>query len=252
VKIKKWIRDGHYGVSGDCEDLDDLMDAAGRAMDKAYAQDIFPVPGLIMGEIIFFGEDGKAYVGAVSFGVSEADEDYLEAVLDEEEIEEARKLAATAKPGPKAKLEERYRDWARDEYHLYGDLEFDPDCKVSIGEDGAYVQCWKFVNKEQVLTLDELAENEPPTECAFCGSRNFARLQDFEWECHDCGKTWDMSDAWADAEELELRHGGEHPLAPKSEWQRTIMADKTTRGYWNWVAAMLPERLEKLKSTTPP
>jgi len=240
MKILKWLRDGHHGVSGYCEDLDALMDAAGRAMNKAYAQDI-------MGEIIFLGEDGKTYVGTVNFGVSEGDAGYLEAVLEEDELEEARKLAATAEPGPEAKLEERYRDWTKDVCRLDGDLEFDPDCEVSIGEDGAYVQCWKFVEKERVLTPEELAESEPPTECAYCGSRNFAHLQDFEWECHDCGKTWDMSDGWADAEELERRHGGEHPLAPKSEWQRAIMADKTTRGYWNWVATMLPERLEELK-----
>jgi hypothetical protein len=80
MKILKWIRDGHHGVS-DCEDLDELLDAAGRAMDKAYAQDI-------MGDIIFLGEDGKAYVGTVNFVVSEADPGYLEAVLDEEELEE--------------------------------------------------------------------------------------------------------------------------------------------------------------------
>lgn len=82
MKILKWIRDGHHGVS-DCEDLDDLLDAAGRALDKSYAQDI-------MGEIIFLGEDGKIYVGTVSFEVSEADPGYLRAVLDEGEIEEAR------------------------------------------------------------------------------------------------------------------------------------------------------------------
>lgn len=240
MKILKWLRDGHHGVSSDCEDTDDLLNAAGRAMDKAYAQDI-------MGEIIFLGGDGKIYIGTVNFDVSEADAGYLEAVLEEEEIEEARKLAATAEPGPEAKLEKRYRDYACDEHARDGDLEFDPDCEVSIGEDGAYVQCWKFVDKERVLTLEELAVSEPPTECAFCGSRNFAHLQDFEWECHDCGKTWDMSDAWADADELERRHGGEHPLVPKSEWQRTIMTDKTTRGYWNWVAVMVPERLEELK-----
>jgi len=79
MNIKKWIRDGHHGVSSHVEDTDELLDAAGRAMDKSYAQDI-------MGEIIFVGEDGKAYTGSVHFVVNEADPGYLDAVLDEEEL----------------------------------------------------------------------------------------------------------------------------------------------------------------------
>lgn len=49
--------------------------------------------------------------------------------------------------GEKAK----YRTLAKQVYSSEGDLEFDNDCVVSLPEDdgeGAYVQCWKWIPKE--------------------------------------------------------------------------------------------------------
>lgn len=49
--------------------------------------------------------------------------------------------------GEKAK----YRTLAKQVYESEGDLEFDNDCIVSAPEDdeeGAYVQCWKWIPKE--------------------------------------------------------------------------------------------------------
>ena len=49
--------------------------------------------------------------------------------------------------GEKAK----YRVLAKQVYESEGDLEFDGDCVVSLPEDGgegAYVQCWKWIPKE--------------------------------------------------------------------------------------------------------
>jgi hypothetical protein len=42
-----------------------------------------------------------------------------------------------------------YRTLAKQVYESEGDLEFDGDCVVSLSEDGgAYVQCWKWIPKE--------------------------------------------------------------------------------------------------------
>ena len=81
IKIKRWIRDGHSYLSADgLTDTDDLLEAAGRALDKAYAHDI-------MGEVVFKGTDGKFYVGCVEFDISEANPDYVNELLADDEKE---------------------------------------------------------------------------------------------------------------------------------------------------------------------
>jgi hypothetical protein len=48
-------------------------------------------------------------------------------------------------------LEEAYRKAANENFGSGGDLEFDADAVVSIGDDpGAYVQCWKWVPEEYI------------------------------------------------------------------------------------------------------
>lgn len=44
---------------------------------------------------------------------------------------------------------EDYRQAAK-AYHSQGDLEFDSDNTVSLSENGAYVQCWKYISKEEI------------------------------------------------------------------------------------------------------
>jgi secreted trypsin-like serine protease len=79
MKIKKWIRDGNGESLEDlCQDTDELIAIAGRRMDKAYAQDI-------MGDVLFEGEDGKTYVGVISFKLVEASPEYVQTILEEEE-----------------------------------------------------------------------------------------------------------------------------------------------------------------------
>jgi hypothetical protein len=82
VKIAKWIRDGHYALSANgIEDTDDLLAAAGRALDKACSHDI-------VGECLFEGDDGKTYVGTVEFVINEANPEYVREVMDESKDEE--------------------------------------------------------------------------------------------------------------------------------------------------------------------
>ena len=78
MKIVKWIRDGNDGLSSRVEDDDDLLDAAGRALDKACSWDI-------MGEVLFLADDGKYYVGCVEFMITEADAEYVLECLEEDE-----------------------------------------------------------------------------------------------------------------------------------------------------------------------
>ena len=79
IKIKRWIRDGHDGLeSQGINNTDELLDSAGRLMDKSYTHDI-------IGEVLFEGEDGKYYCGCIEFHVSEAGKGYVEDVLAEED-----------------------------------------------------------------------------------------------------------------------------------------------------------------------
>jgi hypothetical protein len=130
------------------------------------------------------------------------------------------------------------------------DLEFeiDDNCDVSISSDGgAYVQGWKWVPAGEAFTPDELAEyeieGETPTECAWCHARNIAHEGDGVWECHDCGREFDMRDTGLDAEGLKAKYSDEHPLAAKGEWHAATAGGKTEKGYWEWAEAMLSDRL---------
>lgn len=76
MKITKWLRDGEHNLEDSCDHTDDLIDAACRLMDKAYAQDI-------VGEILFEGEDGKTYVGVTTFQILEASPEYVQDILEE-------------------------------------------------------------------------------------------------------------------------------------------------------------------------
>lgn len=49
-------------------------------------------------------------------------------------------------------LEQKYYDAAVGLYHREGAVEVDDAALVSIGVDGAYVQAWVFVPKEEVET----------------------------------------------------------------------------------------------------
>ena len=78
MKIRRWIRDGHEGLS-DVKNTDELMNRAGLALDHACSHDI-------MGTVVFEGEDGKVYVGTVEFTIGEINPKYL-MQLDQEDAE---------------------------------------------------------------------------------------------------------------------------------------------------------------------
>lgn len=59
---------------------------------------------------------------------------------------------------------EKIREMAVDQYHREGELEFDDGAIVSEGDDnGAYVQCWRWVDFTDT-ELDKDAEEEDPDE----------------------------------------------------------------------------------------
>jgi secreted trypsin-like serine protease len=76
MKIKRWIHDGHDALSKSVTDEDELLEAAADALNSACSWDI-------MGPILFEADDGKFYVGTVSFDISEAHPDYVKAELEE-------------------------------------------------------------------------------------------------------------------------------------------------------------------------
>jgi len=57
MKIIKWLVEPEFDKN-ECRNTEDLLNIAGRRLDKAYACDI-------VGNCIFKGEDGKTYVGNV-------------------------------------------------------------------------------------------------------------------------------------------------------------------------------------------
>lgn len=73
--IKKWLIDPEFNKD-ECKTTNDLLNIAGRRLDKAYACDI-------VGDCVFEGEDGKNYVGTVEFVIEEADPDYIKSLLDD-------------------------------------------------------------------------------------------------------------------------------------------------------------------------
>lgn len=75
MKIKKWIHDGHDGLS-DVGSTEELLERAGDILDSACAYDI-------AGDISFIGDDGKVYVGSVEFVIGEASPEYAEELLSE-------------------------------------------------------------------------------------------------------------------------------------------------------------------------
>lgn len=78
MKIVKWIRDGNDGLSSRIDDDEDLLDAAGRALDKACSWDI-------MGEVLFLADDGNYYAGCVEFMITPANQVYVDDCLAEDE-----------------------------------------------------------------------------------------------------------------------------------------------------------------------
>ena len=77
LRIVKWIRDGNYGFkSQGIESQDELLEAAGRLMDKAYSHDI-------VGDCVFKASNGRHYVGTVEFVLSECSKDYMSELLEE-------------------------------------------------------------------------------------------------------------------------------------------------------------------------
>jgi DNA-binding transcriptional MerR regulator len=79
MKIKKWLKTGHGNYDLDSvPDTDTLLERAVSSLDRAYAHDI-------TGEVLFEGEDGKFYGGCVEFVISEANPDYVDEVLGNDE-----------------------------------------------------------------------------------------------------------------------------------------------------------------------
>lgn len=69
-------------------------------------------------------------------------------------------MSTTEEPSEELSPEEAaYLAYAQEKFHCDGDLEFDENAKVSIGEDsGAYVQCWKWIDSSDLgdkLTNEE-------------------------------------------------------------------------------------------------
>ena len=77
MKIKTWLRNGDPAFDDDVGTTEQLLQDAGRRLDKAYAQQI-------VGECLFIGEDDKVYVGTVEFCILEANPAYVKQVLEEE------------------------------------------------------------------------------------------------------------------------------------------------------------------------
>lgn len=79
LRIVKWIRDGNEGFKAQkIETQSELLEAAGRLLDKSYSGDI-------VGDCVFKASDGKHYVGTVEFVLSECSPDYLADLLQEDE-----------------------------------------------------------------------------------------------------------------------------------------------------------------------
>ena len=58
--------------------MEDLITAASRALEKSYSHEI-------LGDVIFEAEDGKTYMGVVSFELIEPTPEYLETILEDDE-----------------------------------------------------------------------------------------------------------------------------------------------------------------------
>lgn len=81
MEITEWLRDGNHSFKKQgLATVDEVLEAAGRLLDKACSGDI-------VGEIIFKGADGRTYVGTVEFVINEADPDYVREATEEAEDE---------------------------------------------------------------------------------------------------------------------------------------------------------------------
>ena len=74
--IKRWIRSSD--MDDLCDTVEDVLEIAGRRMDKAYSHEI-------CGDVVFEAENGKVYVGSVEFVISEATPEYIKEL---EEVDE--------------------------------------------------------------------------------------------------------------------------------------------------------------------
>jgi uncharacterized C2H2 Zn-finger protein len=93
--------------------------------------------------------------------------------------------------------EERFFQVAREEYHRDGEIEFDDDAKVSIGDpcEGAYVQAWVWIaNPDECEEEDDGAEIISCPQCGLEDTRDyFAEVNDnpaWAFNCSRCNLYW--------------------------------------------------------------
>jgi hypothetical protein len=75
--IKRWIRDG-CDMEEVCNTVAEVLEIAGRRMDKAYTYDI-------CGDVVFEADNKKIYVGCVEFSIEEADPEYIKELEEEDD-----------------------------------------------------------------------------------------------------------------------------------------------------------------------
>lgn len=82
MKITQWVIDGNVGLARQgITTEDELIEAAGRLLDKSCSGDI-------VGEILFRADNGKFYVGNVEFVISEASPEYVADAMRESESDD--------------------------------------------------------------------------------------------------------------------------------------------------------------------
>ena len=75
MKITGWVQTGEFDVN--TEHTDDLLEQAGRALDKACAHEI-------VGPNLFVGEDGKLYTACTEVHVGLAHPDWAKDTIQEQ------------------------------------------------------------------------------------------------------------------------------------------------------------------------
>ena len=82
MKITEWLDEGNLSgnVHDEIKDTDQLMEAAGRALDACYSHEI-------VGNVIFKGEDGEYYVMTVEAIIGKANPDFIREFLEEQDQE---------------------------------------------------------------------------------------------------------------------------------------------------------------------
>lgn len=83
---------------------------------------------------------------------------------------------------------QRLRQIAIDEYAIGSDdnIEVDEDAKLSVGEDGTWVQAWVFINKEE---YDENAGDDMCDTCMRSGVKCETTDTDGKTVCVECART---------------------------------------------------------------